>query len=175
MAINAVSCLVTRSLDENGAKIVDVGVGRTGDHLVAQLFEQTMGIVVLEHRHRIKPKTAGPRQAGWIDHSAGNLLHAVNAIGIGSDGVHAAVTAQGDSKRQQELDIAAAAALAAHGDAGFTARQQQGRLLHRLVMRGDLKGDGGMNLGDVTRLAFDAVTEIEHVRIPIASAFSRTT
>ena len=62
-------------------------------------------------------------------------------------------------QRQQELDVAAAAALAAHGDRGLAAGQQHARRRERLAAPRHLQRDAGQRLADLARLAFDRVAE----------------
>ena len=64
---------------------------------------------------------------------AGDLFLAVDAVGVAGDRVHAGLAVQRDAERQQELDVAAAAALAAHRDRRLAAGEQHARRRERLA------------------------------------------
>ena len=64
------------------------------------------------------------------------------------------------AQREQELDVAAAAALAAHRDGRLAAREQHARRRERLAVQRDVRAPSpAMHLADVARLAFDRVAE----------------
>ena len=110
-----------KSPDQYGAKVIDVGVGGAGDHLIPQRLEQAVGIIVFKEGHGVEAQLAGAVQAVGTDHRTRNLLHAVNPVRIGCKGSDAGRTAQRHCKRQQKFHIAAAAALTTHGNTGFAA------------------------------------------------------
>ena len=122
-----------------------------------------MCIIVLEESHGIEAECSCTVETGGIDHRAGDLLHAVDAVRIRRECGDAFVATQRDGQRQQELHVPPAPALAPDGDACFAARQQQAGLLHRCVAIGDFERDRGVDLRHLARLALDAVAQIEHV------------
>ena len=93
------------------------------------------------------------------DRRAGDLLLAVDAVGVGGEGVDAVPAVERDREREQELDVAAAAAVAAHRHRRLAAREQDAGGRERLAAIGDLQRDPGVHLADVLRLALDGVAE----------------
>ena len=59
-----------------------------------------------------RPSARARSRLVGIDHRAGDLLHAVDAVGVGGERVMRCVAAERDGQRQQEFHIAAAPALA---------------------------------------------------------------
>ena len=90
---------------------------------------------------------------------AGDLFETVDAVRVACDGMDARKSIERHPERQQELDVAPAAARAPHRDRRFAAGQQYARRLERLAMQRALLRDSGHDLPDVARLAFDAVAQ----------------
>src|SRR3989442_15316562 len=101
--------------DQDRPEVVDVGPRRTRDDGIAERLEESVPVVVGQAVTRLD--ATGPRAPERVgrDHGAGDLLLAVDAVGIAGDRVDARSAVEGDGERQEELDVAAAAPLAAHG------------------------------------------------------------
>ena len=93
------------------------------------------------------------------DDGTRDLLDPVNAVGVACQRVNPVVPIQSDCQRQQELNIAPAPSLAAHGDSGFTARQQNAGRGERQTVRRNAGGDGPQCAGDVAGFALDRVAK----------------
>src|SRR5690554_1307635 len=88
--------------------------------------------------------------------SAGVILGAVDAIGIGGKGSDAVEAVEADRQREQELAVAPAAAVAvaavSEGDGGLAAREDHGRAGERPPAQAGFTRDGGMDPGDLASL-----------------------
>ena len=93
---------------------------------------------------------------------AGDFFQPVDAVGVAGQCVNAVATVERDRERQQELDVAPAATLAAHSHGRLAAGQQDAGRRERLAAMRDLQRDAGHRLADVARLALDAVAEDVH-------------
>ena len=95
------------------------------------------------------------RCRGAVDKGAGIVLGAINTVGISGQRRDPFAAINGYGKGQQKLRISTAATFAAQRDGGLAARQQHHRLGKGSVARGNLFGNGGMDLRHVARLAFN--------------------
>ena len=102
---------------QDRAKIVDVGERRAGSYEVFELFEEAITVIVFEGRLRVDAQVYSSCERIRGDDRAGIVLAAIDAIGIGGDGVDIVGAAELDGKRQQKLDIATAPAFAFDGPA----------------------------------------------------------
>ena len=84
------------------------------------------------------PSAQARASVSGVSMRAGDLLRAVDAVGVAGERVDAGWPSSAMRQRQQELDVAAAAALAAHRHRGLAAGQQHARRRERLAARGDL-------------------------------------
>src|SRR5262245_52985155 len=75
---------------EDGTKIVHVGHRRTRHHRIAKRFEETVAVVVGETLPGIDAEPPRAIQRIRRGVRAGNLLHAVHAVGIARERMHAA-------------------------------------------------------------------------------------
>ena len=110
------------------------------------------------------PQRRGTRDAVRIHDRAGIVLGSVDAVGVAGKRRDALGAVERHGERQQELDVAPAAALALDGDGGLAARQQHRRRRHRPVADAELAGaqlagDRGMDQGHIARLALDPVAQ----------------
>src|SRR5947209_6457853 len=90
------ACLVRRissaplaAIDQDGAKVVDVGERRAGDDGVAQCAEEAVAVVVVQALARMDAACPGARQRVGRQERTRDLFLAVDAVGVGGDRVHA--------------------------------------------------------------------------------------
>src|SRR5260370_20192722 len=69
--------------DQNGAKIVDVGKGGTGDDEIVEPAEEAVAVIVGKQRFGTEAASCRPHQRIGPDDGAGIVLGAVDAVGIG--------------------------------------------------------------------------------------------
>src|SRR6185369_14980926 len=67
---------------QDGAKVVDVGQGRTGDDRISQRLEEAVAVVIGERCARYDAECAGPRQRIGREQGACYFFQAVDAIGV---------------------------------------------------------------------------------------------
>ena len=121
--------------DQDGAEIVDVGQGRSGDDLVAQRLEEAVAVVVGEARAWVEPQSRAARaRVSGANDRAGVVLGAVDAVGVAGERPDARRTRSARRRAQQELDVAPAAALAAHGHRGLAAGEQHAGRRQRVAV-----------------------------------------
>ena len=89
----------------------------------------------------------------------GDRRAAVDAVGIAGERVDTRRTLERQGHRQQQLDIAAADAVAADRHRRLAARDYDAGRRRRLAMGCSRQGDAGQHLADLARLAFDPVAE----------------
>ena len=148
--------LLARRRDQDRPEVVHVGQRRPGDHRVAERLEEAVAVVVgkavlgLDAVLPCALERVGARGARRF--LPGRRRRRCRRRARGSPGWPSSAMRE----RQQEFDVASAAAVAAHGDRGLAARQQDARRLERLTVARDLQRDAGDHLADVARLAFDA-------------------
>ncbi len=94
-----------------------------------------------------------------VKQRAGDFFLPVDAVGVAGERVDARVAAERQRQRQQEFDVAPAAALAAHGDRRLAAGQQHAGGAERLAALRRLQRDAGQHLADIARLAFERIAE----------------
>jgi hypothetical protein len=124
--------------NQNRAEIVDIGQRRTGDDLVTQSLEEAVTVIVGQALLRIDPHSRRTRDRVWCNDCTRDLLCAIDSVRIGSQREDARLFVQIDRKRQQELDVATAPAVAAHCNGGFAARKQDQGFCSRLVVQAGL-------------------------------------
>src|SRR5487761_2606270 len=145
--------------DQDRAKIVDVGQRGAGDDAVAQRSKEAVAIVARETVARTDAQCARARQRIRSDQRAGDLLLAIDAVGVPGDRMDAGPSIEADGEREQELDVAPAATAAADRDRRLAPGQQHARSRNRLAVDGDLARDPGHRRAHLARLALDAVAE----------------
>ena len=148
-------------VDENGPEVVDVGQGRAGYDLIAERLEESVPIVVGETLLGVDAQRLGARKRVWADDCASDLFGAVDAVGIAGNGVDALEVIQFNRQRQEEFDVAAAAAVSPDGDRGLSAGDQRARSWRGLIMTDDLAGDSAHDAADFRGFAFDRIAEDE--------------
>src|SRR6185503_6150161 len=83
----------SRCVNDDGAEVVHVGVGRAGLEQVAQPREKARGIVVGEEGGRIETERSRPGDSGAVDVGAGGVggvaAAAVGAVGVAGNGGNA--------------------------------------------------------------------------------------
>src|SRR5262245_26676639 len=94
--------------DQGCPEVVDVGAGRAGDKAVAEHLEEAVAVVVVEHRLRVASFGAGAGQRVGGEDRAGNILGAVDAVGVGRQAPNAGRAVGGDRLGQQVFDVAPA-------------------------------------------------------------------
>ena len=99
-------------LDQDGAEIVDVGVGRSGDHEIAEGGKDPVGIVGGQRGSRVDTGGGRARQRIGVDDSTCIVFAAVDAVRIARQGVGAGCAAERQGQRQRVLPIWPAAAFA---------------------------------------------------------------
>src|SRR6202049_2222056 len=119
--------------NQNGAEVVDVSQRRPGYNGVAERFEEAMAVVIVEAVLGFDTLGPGAGQAVGREVCTGDVLHTVDAVCIPRDRMNARAAVQRDAERKQELHIAPAAAVAAHGYCGFATGKQNARGLERLA------------------------------------------
>src|SRR5213593_2241590 len=82
--------------NQDGAEVVDVGERRPGYDRVPERFEETVAVVGIEALLRLDTLGPGAGEAVGREVCAGDLFHAVDAVGIPRDGVNARVAVQRD-------------------------------------------------------------------------------
>ena len=82
--------------DQGCPEVVDVGPGRAGDEAVAQHLEEAVAVVVVEHGLRVAALGAGARQRVGREDGAGDVLGAVDAVGVGGQAPDAGRAVGGD-------------------------------------------------------------------------------
>src|SRR5918995_5037330 len=97
-------------LNQYRAEVVDVGQGGSGDHEIAEPLEKSVGVIVAKTSLRVDAERAGAMQRVWRDERSGIVFRAVDAVGIGSDGVKADARPERDGETQKIFGVAAAAA-----------------------------------------------------------------
>ncbi len=100
-------------LDQYRAEVVDVGQGGSGDHEIAEPLEKSVGVIVAKTSLRVDAERAGAMQRVGRDERSGIIFRAVDAVGIGGDGIAAGTGPERDGEAQKIFGIAAAAAFAA--------------------------------------------------------------
>src|SRR4029077_11492452 len=87
---NAESFSIGGRVNDDGAKVGDVGERRAGYEQIADGVEKPRGIVVGEKRGGIEAKPFGPYQGRIVDKGPGRVVRqapaAVGSIGIGGEG-----------------------------------------------------------------------------------------
>src|SRR5215471_1851804 len=68
--------IVSRSVNEDRAEIVDIGGGRAGRQQVAKAREKPRGVVVGKKRGRIEALGVRARKRGGVDQRAGRIVRA---------------------------------------------------------------------------------------------------
>src|ERR1700690_852664 len=76
-----------RSLDDDGSKIVDVGVGRPGHDEIVDAQEERIAVIVGEMRLGDETGSGGTRQRVGRDDGTGIVLGAVDPVGVGGQSV----------------------------------------------------------------------------------------
>jgi hypothetical protein len=148
-------------VDENGPEVVDVGQGRAGYDLIAERLEESVPIVVGETLLGVDAQRLGARKRVRADDCASDLFGAVHAVGIAGNGVNALEAIQMNRQRQEEFDVAAAAAVSPDGDRSLSAGDQCARSWRGLIMTDDLAGDSAHDAADFRGFAFDRIAEDE--------------
>src|SRR4051812_16635873 len=121
MRVAASRRILLLSRDKNGAEVVHTGERRPGHNEILHGSEQSIGVIVGKQARGIEPARAGTRQRVGAPQRAGIVLGPVDTVGIAGDGEDARRLVEGEAESEQEFDIAAAAAMAAHGDRGLAA------------------------------------------------------
>src|SRR3954471_9481392 len=109
------------SVNDNGAKIIDVGARGACLDEIADPGKKTCGVVVRKKMGRIEAKRTGPFQRGFVDSGPGRVVGraraAIGAIGVAGQRRNTRRAAQRHGERQGVFLIRAAPALAAdrHG------------------------------------------------------------
>ena len=98
-------------VDEDGAKVVDIGEGRAGDRRVVQCREKAIAAIIGRTVLGADAGTRSARPRVGTDNGAGDLLCTVDTIGVGHERMDAGQAVELDRNRQQEFDIAAAPAM----------------------------------------------------------------
>ncbi|CAI8846503.1 hypothetical protein EMIT0P44_290082 [Pseudomonas sp. IT-P44] len=140
--------------NQDGAEVVDVGAGRLGDDQRVERCEIAVAIVVVEFIAGAQTEGGGAGVAVRGHDRPGIVFGAVDAIGIAGQRVDAGQAFEAVGQAQEELGIAPAATIAAHGDRGFTARKDHARRRQWLAMQDHLPRDAGVNLGHLAGFAF---------------------
>ena len=95
---------------QDGAEVIDVGLGWTGLDEVSQRLKKRVGIVIGEEGAGIEaffcrtPQRVGPDNGTCI------VFGAVDAVGIARDGINPRMAIEGDGEGQEKLCIRTAAA-----------------------------------------------------------------
>ena len=110
--------------DEDGAEIVYVGQGRSGDDLVAESFEEAVAVIVGKARLGVDPSLGCAGQCVGSYDGAGDLFGSIDAVGIAGQCEHARQAVQFDGERKQKFDVAASASASFDSDGGFASGQQ---------------------------------------------------
>ena len=112
-------------VDQDGAEIVDVGQRRPGDDRVAERLEEAVAVVGVQARARRRCPAPRRARACRARRCAPAISSAPSTPSVSpASACTPAQAVERDGQRQQELDVAAAAAVAAHGDGGLAAGQQ---------------------------------------------------
>src|SRR5262245_32345651 len=111
-----VAFLLSIYVNDDGAKVVDVGERRPGDDEIIDRREKTIAVVVGEPSLGGNLALGGAPQGVGPENRAGVVFRAVNPIGIACDGANGGMSVQRHDQRQQKLGVATTAAFAAHGD-----------------------------------------------------------
>src|SRR4051794_13875814 len=78
-----------RAVNDNGAKIIDVGAGGACLDEIADPGKKTCGVVVRKKMGRIEAKRTGPSQRGFVDSGAGRVVGraraAIGAVGVAGE------------------------------------------------------------------------------------------
>src|SRR5262249_58405288 len=131
-------------VNDDWAKVVDVGECRSSDDEVVERRKETVAVVVDQPRFGRGLALGGATQRVGPQYRAGIVLGAVNSVGIASDGVNAGMCLQRHRKRQQELGVAAAAPSSANRHRRLAAREQDAGGRRRLSEIGALAAHAGM-------------------------------
>src|SRR5690606_10174121 len=114
--------LPSRSDDQYGTEIIDIGKRRPDDDKTVQLLEEAVTVIVRERGLGADAGFLRLRENILKGDRAGIVLAAVDPVGVGGDRVHAGQAVERDRQREKKFGAASAAALAAHRDGGFAAR-----------------------------------------------------
>ena len=121
---SVVACSIpsARGRTRDGAKVIDIGQGRAGRRRDRPGREKAVAVVARAGPWRPIPRR--PRGRVRVARSPRHCLRAVDPVGVAGQARNPGAPSSGHGKRQQELAVAAAAALAAHRDGGLAAGQQ---------------------------------------------------
>ena len=87
-------------IDENGAKVVDVGQRGSGDHRVSERLEESMRIIVRKHVLGSQSQRTGACQRVGAHIGPGDFLLPIDAVGVAGQRVYARMFLQGNGKRE---------------------------------------------------------------------------
>src|SRR5271155_4797603 len=90
-------------VDQNGAKIVDVGSRRSGHDEIAERREEAITVIVGEPGFRVDARCGGQCQTVWKEKRASIVLRAIYSIGIGGKRGNADVTIERDAQGEQKF------------------------------------------------------------------------
>src|SRR5579862_7417059 len=95
---------------QDRAKIVDVRARGTRDDAIADRLEECMRVVTRKVGRSVANALASTRDRVGCRDCAGDLLGAIDAVGVRGKCVNARATRDSDRQGEQPLDVAAAAA-----------------------------------------------------------------
>src|SRR5450631_3720951 len=84
------------SVNQDGAKIVDVGVRRPRDEGVTERAEKTMTVIVRERLGRTQSLRPGALERIGRDRCTGDLLEAIDPIGVSRERMNARLPVERD-------------------------------------------------------------------------------
>ena len=147
---------VSRSGNQDGAEVIDIGPGGAGDEKIVQMAEEGAGIVVGKMTQGVQPHGAGAPQGAGTHDGTGSLRSAVNAVRVGGQRVNPGVAAKRQGQGQSVFRVAPSPAPATYRHGGFTTGQEE----HRPSAAGcrDPAGQKSVPAGDMPRFALDPVT-----------------
>src|SRR5438093_902079 len=141
-------------VNDDGAKIIDVGGGGSRAEQIAEARKKLGGIVVGEKGGRIEAVCPGARHRGFVDQRAGRIIRAagaaVGAVGVAGERRNSPRAGERARERQRIFLVRSAAAVSAQRDGELAARQDDGAAARRLRLAREPRVGGG----DLARLAF---------------------
>src|SRR5262249_36794216 len=146
-------------VNDDGAKVGDVGERRAGYEQVAHGVEKPRGIVVGEKRGGNEAEPFGPHQGRIVDKGSGRgvwlALAAIGSIAIGPQCSNTLGPPAGNGERQAILLVPTAAAAAFKGDGQLAPGEDR----HAAAGRSMIAGQSGVFGGDLARFSLQAVAK----------------
>jgi hypothetical protein len=97
--------------NQDGSEVIDVSQGWSNPNGIANSIKQSVAIMVGEHSMWIQSQRPYPSECVWRKHRSGDVIHAIDSVGIPGESPDPVSSVQSKCEPQQKRCISTAVAI----------------------------------------------------------------